>query len=65
MARAHAEADDPTPFRMVYSVRTPDDVYFADELQALAEASVASTAGALPGLAGRRLALGAAHQFRR
>jgi ferredoxin-NADP reductase len=39
MARAHAEADDPTAFRMLYSVRTPDDVYFADELQALAEAS--------------------------
>ena len=39
MARAHAEADDPTPFRMLYSVRTPDDVYFADELLALAEAS--------------------------
>ena len=39
MARAHAEADDPTPFRLLYSVRTPDDVYFADELRALAEAS--------------------------
>jgi len=39
MAHAHAEAADPTPFRLLYSVRTPDDVYFADELQALATAS--------------------------
>lgn len=39
MARAHADAEDLTPFRMLYSVRTPDDVYFADELMALAEAS--------------------------
>ncbi|MBT2517825.1 oxidoreductase [Streptomyces sp. ISL-90] len=39
MASAHAEADDPTPFRLLYSVRTPDDVYFADELAELAAAS--------------------------
>ena len=39
MARAHADADDLTPFRMLYSVRTPDDVYFSDELMALAGAS--------------------------
>ena len=39
IAMAHADADDPTPFRLLYSVRTPDDVYFADELRALAEAS--------------------------
>ncbi|WP_369816274.1 FAD-binding oxidoreductase [Agromyces sp. Soil535] len=39
MARAHAAADDTTPFRLLYSVRTPDDVYFADELDDLAEAS--------------------------
>jgi ferredoxin-NADP reductase len=39
MARAHAEADDPTPFRLLYSARSPADVYFADELQALAAAS--------------------------
>jgi ferredoxin-NADP reductase len=38
MARAHADADDPTPFRMLYAVRTPDDVYFADELAELAAA---------------------------
>lgn len=35
MAQAHADADDPTPFRLLYAVRTPDDVYFADELAAL------------------------------
>jgi ferredoxin-NADP reductase len=39
MAHAHAAADDPTPFRLLYSVRSPDDVYFADELQALVGAS--------------------------
>ena len=39
MARAHADADDPTPFRLLYSARTPADVYFADELQELAAAS--------------------------
>lgn len=39
MAHAHAEADDPTPFRLLYSVRTPEDVYFADEWRALAAAS--------------------------
>ena len=36
MARAHADAADLTPFRLLYSVRTPDDVYFSDELMALA-----------------------------
>jgi ferredoxin-NADP reductase len=39
MAQAHATAEDLTPFRMLYSVRTPDDVYFAGELRALAAAS--------------------------
>lgn len=39
MARAHADAGDPTPFRLLYSVRTPDDVYFADEWRELAAAS--------------------------
>lgn len=39
MAQAHADAGDPTPFRLLYSVRTPDDVYFADEWRALAAAS--------------------------
>lgn len=35
MAQAHADSRDLTPFRMLYSVRTPDDVYFARELVAL------------------------------
>ena len=39
MATAHADTDDATPFRLLYSVRTPDDVYFADEFAALAAAS--------------------------
>jgi ferredoxin-NADP reductase len=39
MARAHAAAADPTPFRLLYSVRTPDDVYFAPEWTELAAAS--------------------------
>nr|WP_173921463.1 FAD-binding oxidoreductase [Agromyces sp. Marseille-P2726] len=39
IASAHAAADDPTRFRLLYSVRTPDDIYFADELRALASAS--------------------------
>lgn len=39
MAAAHGVAADPTPFRLLYSVRSPDDVYFADELRRLAEAS--------------------------
>lgn len=37
MAAAHAAAGDPTAFRMLYSVRTPDDVFFRDELAALAQ----------------------------
>ncbi|UOQ87892.1 ferredoxin reductase [Agromyces endophyticus] len=36
IARAHAEAGDATPFRLLYSVRTPDDVFFADELETAA-----------------------------
>ncbi|MEV0891589.1 FAD-binding oxidoreductase [Promicromonospora sp. NPDC050262] len=36
MAAAHGAAADPAPFRLLYSVRTPDDVYFADELAGLA-----------------------------
>ena len=37
MAAAHAAAADPTPFRLLYSVRTPEDVFFRDELTALTE----------------------------
>jgi len=34
IARAHAAAGDPTPMRLLYSVRTPDDAFFAAELAA-------------------------------
>lgn len=34
MVTAHAEADDPTPFRLLYAVRTPEDVFFRAELDA-------------------------------
>lgn len=37
MASAHAMSNDPTPFRLLYSVRSPGDVFFADELTALAD----------------------------
>ncbi|HWI30308.1 MAG TPA: FAD-binding oxidoreductase [Microbacterium sp.] len=40
MAAAHAAAGDATEFRLLYSVRTPDDVFFRDELAALAAASL-------------------------
>lgn len=36
MASAHVEAADATEFRLLYSVRSPDDVFFAEELSALA-----------------------------
>ncbi|WP_235857013.1 FAD-binding oxidoreductase [Occultella glacieicola] len=36
MASAHAAARDATPFRLLYSVRSPSDLFFADELAALA-----------------------------
>lgn len=35
MAAAHGRAGDATEFRLMYSVRTPDDVFFRDELDAL------------------------------
>jgi ferredoxin-NADP reductase len=35
MAAAHGGTDDATPFRLLYSARTPADVFFADELAAL------------------------------
>jgi len=38
MAAAHAAAGDATEFRLLYSVRTPEDVFFRDELAALAAA---------------------------
>jgi ferredoxin-NADP reductase len=36
MAQAHATAGDASEFRLLYSVRTPADVFFADEIAALA-----------------------------
>lgn len=41
MAAAHAAASDPSPFRLIYSVRTPAHVYFRDELAALVGPSFA------------------------
>jgi ferredoxin-NADP reductase len=35
MARAHANAGSTAPFRLLYSVRSPEDRFFADELAAL------------------------------
>jgi len=39
IAQAHIDAADATPFRLLYSVRTPDDVFFAAELAAAASGS--------------------------
>ena len=36
MIRAHAASGSSARFRLLYSVRTPEDVFFADELKALA-----------------------------
>jgi ferredoxin-NADP reductase len=36
MVRARHAMSSPTPFRIIYSVRTPEDTIYADELQALA-----------------------------
>jgi len=36
MVRAHADAADPTPFRLLYAVRQPDDVFYRHELAELA-----------------------------
>lgn len=38
MASAHAAAADATEFRLLYSVRAPEDVFFRDELTALTRA---------------------------
>ena len=35
MARAHAAAESSAPFRLLYSVRTPDSRFYADELETL------------------------------
>lgn len=41
MATAHAVAADSTEFRMLYSARTPDDVFFRPELTTLATGGLA------------------------
>ncbi|WP_211368198.1 FAD-binding oxidoreductase [Microbacterium rhizomatis] len=40
IAEAHARAGDASPFRLLYSVRTPDDVFFRREFSALPPSSV-------------------------
>jgi len=42
MVRAHAEAADPTPFRLLYAVRKPDDVFYRQELAQLAASGKSS-----------------------
>ena len=39
MIRAHESAGSTAKFRLIYSVRAPGDIFFADELMALAESS--------------------------
>lgn len=39
MVAAHAAADDPSPFRLLYATRTPEDVFFRAELDAALRAS--------------------------
>jgi ferredoxin-NADP reductase len=43
MRRAHAQASSTVPMRLIYSVRTPDDVYFASELRAEQDTAVLFT----------------------
>ena len=40
MLRARAQVGTGGPFRLIYSVRTPDDVYYADELRTTSDAEV-------------------------
>jgi ferredoxin-NADP reductase len=37
MARAHAAASHPAPFRLLYSVRAPESIFFRRELETLAQ----------------------------
>lgn len=37
MARVHARSGSPAPMRMLYSVRSSDDAFYADELQGLVD----------------------------
>ncbi|MCU1424069.1 MAG: oxidoreductase [Microbacteriaceae bacterium] len=40
MLRAHAASGSAAPFRLLYSVRAPEDVFFRDELEALSSPSL-------------------------
>lgn len=40
MVRAHAATNDPTPFRLLYAVREPGDVFYRQELIQLAESGL-------------------------
>jgi ferredoxin-NADP reductase len=39
MIRRHEDADSPAPFRLLYSVRSPEDAFFDEELTALTQTS--------------------------
>jgi ferredoxin-NADP reductase len=39
MIRSHEDSGSTAPFRLLYSVRTPEDVFFADELRQLASST--------------------------
>ena len=43
MMRAHAESGSPAPFRLLYSVRSPDDVIYAEEIARLASPTLEVT----------------------
>jgi len=43
IAGAHADAGDPAPFRLLYAVRTPEDVFFRSELARAEAAGVDTT----------------------
>ena len=43
MARAHAASGSTARFRLLYSVRTPEDVFFKDELMAFASSEIEIT----------------------
>ena len=43
MVRSHAAAQDPTLFRLLYSVRTPEDVFYRAELAQAADSGVPLT----------------------
>jgi ferredoxin-NADP reductase len=48
MARAHAATASAAPLRLLYSMHTPEDVYYADELRGRADVVVLYTRKAPP-----------------